>query len=73
MPNIEYKRVNNKKFRSLLKGERRIIMGKASRKMNKNKKKKGQELQMGMVQELREELRTLFAEEKYSDVINKLA
>ena len=48
-------------------------MGKANRKMNKNKKKKGQEMQSAMVQKLREELGTLFAEEKYSDVINKLA
>lgn len=48
-------------------------MGKANRKMNKNKKKKGQEMQSAMVQKLREELSTLFAEEKYSDVINKLA
>lgn len=48
-------------------------MGKANRKMNKNKKKKGQEMQSAMVQKLREELGALFAEEKYSDVINKLA
>lgn len=48
-------------------------MGRANRKMNKNKKKKGQEMQSAMVQKLREELNTLFAEEKYSDVINKLA
>ena len=38
-------------------------MGKANRKMNKNKKKKGQEMQSAMVQKLREELSTLFAEE----------
>lgn len=48
-------------------------MGRANRKMNKNKKKKEQEMQSAMVQKLREELSTLFAEEKYSDVINKLA
>ena len=48
-------------------------MGKASRKMNKNKKNKEQNMQLENVQELREELRALFAEEKYSDVINKLA
>lgn len=48
-------------------------MGRANRKMNKNKKKKEQEMQSAMVQKLREELNTLFAEEKYSDVINKLA
>lgn len=48
-------------------------VGKANRKMNKNKKKKGQELQSGIVQEKREELRALFTQEKYSDVINKLA
>lgn len=48
-------------------------MGRANRKMNKNKKKKDQEMQLAMIQKLREELNTLFAEEKYSDVINKLA
>ena len=48
-------------------------MGRANRKLNKNKKKKEQEMQSATVQKLREELNTLFAEEKYSDVINKLA
>lgn len=48
-------------------------MGKANRKMNKNKKNKGQKVQTEKLQELREELRDLFTEEKYSDVINKLA
>ncbi|MBR1696203.1 MAG: hypothetical protein IJ709_12565, partial [Selenomonas sp.] len=48
-------------------------MSKANRKMNKNKKKKVQDVQQGTVQKLHEELQSLFAEEKYSDVINKLA